>query len=94
MKSIRHLILAAVGGILTTVPALACVELPRPISIAGPDQISRVHDGATIRVALTVDADGRARDISVLQPNDAALEKRIRAAAAGWEFPPARPARP
>lgn len=92
MKLKRLLTLAALGGAFTTLPALACVELPRPVNISGPENISRVHDGATVRVALTVDTDGRARDISVLQPQDAALEKRIRAAAAGWEFTPARKA--
>lgn len=91
MKITRLLLTALTGGILAT-SAFAGIELPRPVKVTAPSPIARHHDGAIVKVALTIDAHGRASDVAVERPLDAALARRIEAAAAEWQFTPARKA--
>lgn len=92
MKLTRLLPLAALIGGATVTSAFARVEAPRPLVVTAPTQISRIHDGAVVQVAFTVDAEGRARDVQVRRPLDASLARRIEAAAADWKFTPAQKA--
>ena len=92
MKLSRLLTLAVLAGGAAVTSTFARVELPRPLVVTAPTQVSRLHDGGTVKVAFTVDTAGRVQDVQVQRPLDASLARRIEAAAANWQFTPARKA--
>lgn len=90
MNLTRLVTTTIVGATLSSLSAFAALELPQPVKITAPSQVSRIHEGSVVEVALTVDTQGRAQQVRVARPSDATLERKIRTAAAHWEFSPAR----
>lgn len=89
-----------VGGLLSSATAAVVVSpatldaneslAPAPVKIVSPTAVPRRYEAETIRVGLTVDAHGHARNVQLLSPRDPALEKRLLPALAKWEFAPAK----
>lgn len=99
MKTKLILAAALAGGVLST-PAFAyeksapseVAQLAAPVvaKIVHPTGLSRRNDGATVRVALSLDENGKPSDIRVLSNNDRNLRESLVPAVAQWEFIPAR----
>lgn len=100
MKSI--VIAAAVlGGLLSTTsfanvivatnPVSSSVkfEAPVPVRVVNPTGLFRHHEGAIVRLSLTVDATGRPHDIRIVSGWDQNLKERLLLAVAQWRFKPA-----
>lgn len=101
MKTTRLLLAAALaGGVLsasafgyakdTAASEVAQLAAPVVAKIVHPTGLSRRNDGATVRVALTLDENGKPSDIRVLSNNDRNLRESLVPAVAQWEFVPAR----
>jgi len=101
MKTARTLFGAALLSTLIALPAFASVaqyrqhymvartDVPLPVKVVSPTDLSPRWIGATVTLSLTVDASGQPRDIAVLQPADPELAQRVVAALAQWRFTPA-----
>lgn len=100
MKTKLILAAALVGGVLSTSAfgyakesaATEVAQLAAPVvaKIVHPTGLSRRNDGATVRVALSLDEHGKPSDIRVLSNNDRNLRESLVPAVAQWEFIPAR----
>jgi TonB family protein len=98
----KNILLAAtlLGGLLSSASAAVAVAplgldgsgfvAPSPVKIVNPTGILRRYQAETIRVSLTVDAEGHARSVRLLSSGDAHLEKRLLPVIAKWEFAPAK----
>jgi hypothetical protein len=62
---------------------------PAPTKVVAPANIPRHYQNETIRVSLTVDADGRARNVDLLDGRDPNLVRHLLPAVAQWQFKPA-----
>ena len=62
--------------------------LPKPVVVVPPDDVPRRFANTTIRVGLTIDANGCPSDIRVISPDSAYLEKSVVAAVNQWRFTP------
>ncbi|RXK54956.1 hypothetical protein ESB00_03395 [Oleiharenicola lentus] len=62
---------------------------PAPVKVVAPANIPRQYQNETIRVSLTVDADGRARNVNLVDGRDPSLVRRLLPAVAQWQFKPA-----
>jgi hypothetical protein len=94
MKMYQSLFGAAILGSLLVASAQASASAPfeapvvtRPVS---PTDINPRYKDKTINLIITVDANGRARDIKLLQVNDENLRKSLSAAVSQWQFAPGR----
>lgn len=100
----RHIILATalLGGLLSSA-ALATttaahhsataalkLEAPAPDRVVAPTGLPRSAEGATVTLALTIDAAGRPHDIQVVSRGDKGLTKSLVSAVSQWSFTPAR----
>ncbi len=98
----KSLILAAAlaGGVLSTsafgyakeTAATDAAQLAAPVvtKVVHPAGIARRFEGATVRVTLTVDENGKPSDIRLVANNDRNLKDTLIPAVAQWEFAPAR----
>ncbi len=62
---------------------------PAPVKVVAPANIPRHYQNETIRVSLTVDADGRASNVDLIDGRDPSLMRRLLPAVAQWQFKPA-----
>jgi hypothetical protein len=97
----NKLLLAATvaGGLLSAASAAVVVTplvtdstsftAPAPVKVVAPTEIPRRYQNETIRVSLTVDEAGRARNLDLLNGRDPSLVKRLLPAVAQWQFKPA-----
>ncbi|HEY3756813.1 MAG TPA: hypothetical protein VGL42_11745 [Opitutaceae bacterium] len=69
--------------------AFAARIMPAPLYIVPPTDLPRDFEGATVRVDLTVGADGIPRDIQPQGHVSRALAERLVPALAAWRFRPA-----
>lgn len=68
---------------------VAGFRAPSPLKVVSPVDIPRRYQNETIRLSLTVDANGRAQNIHLLTGRDPSLVKRLLPAVARWQFQPA-----
>ncbi|MDQ5977324.1 MAG: hypothetical protein QG602_296 [Verrucomicrobiota bacterium] len=100
--NLKELILAAsvTGGLFSAGALSAGVVIsplvpesgfvaPVPTKVVAPADIPRPYQNETIRVSLTVDAEGRARNVDLLDGRDPSLVRRLLPAVAQWRFTPA-----
>lgn len=101
-KIIKSLTAALVGSAVVASSAFAAFpnpdgakpdaeswQAPQPAEIVAP-LFSRVHDGSTVRIKLTIDEQGTPSDVIVLFPHDPQLKRNIVEAVEQWTFEPAR----
>lgn len=90
---------ALAGGVLTAsayTPAqnasgeVAQLAAPVVTKVVNPEGLMRRHEGATVRVTLTVDETGKPSDIRLLHSADRNLKQALIPALSQWEFAPAR----
>jgi hypothetical protein len=62
---------------------------PIPIQVVSPVEVPRRYQNETIRLSLTVDATGRAKNVELLTGRDPSLVKRLLPAISRWQFKPA-----
>lgn len=67
----------------------AAYSAPAPMKVVSPTGISRRYKGETIRLSLTIDADGQPHNISLLSGRDPNLVRQLLPAVAQWQFAPA-----
>jgi protein TonB len=99
MKSKLLLLSATVlGGLLSSATFAATsdsavtpmrLEAPAPVQVVNPTGLQLKHEGATVDLAFTVDAKGKAHNIRVLSEHDTDLTNRLAAAVKQWQFKPA-----
>jgi TonB family protein len=77
-------------AITTTAPQSVTFEKPAPVKTAGNIQLPQRHEGATVTVSMTVDENGKPRNVRVLDQGDQSQYKSLVAAVSKWEFSPAR----
>jgi TonB family protein len=101
--NLKKIILSAalVGGVFsasafaTTVDAHAQVtkavafEAPALTKMVSPTNLSRRH-GTTVRLSMTIDANGQPSDIKVVSREDAAISRSLVTAVSQWQFTPAK----
>ncbi len=96
----KNLIIAAALAATLISPALAsptaaqsaatpAFSAPEPINVVTPVAVPRRYQNETIRLSLTVDSEGRARNIQLLTGSDPLLIKRLVPALERWRFRPA-----
>jgi hypothetical protein len=68
---------------------VAGFRAPSPLKVVAPVDIPRRYQNETIRVSLTVDADGRAHNVQLLAGRDPSLVKRLLPVVTRWQFQPA-----
>ena len=100
MKTKSLLLAAALAGGVLSSSAFAyqkpsatdAAQLAAPVvtKVVNPAGIARRFEGATVRVTLTVDENGKPSDIRLLTSNDRNLKDTLIPAVAQWEFAPAR----
>lgn len=102
MKSAKLIVGAALLGGLLSAPAVAATNLdryvdhykvvrtdvPLPAKVVDPTDLPARCIGTIVNVALTVDASGQPRDIT-LASDDAELASRLVPVVAQWRFTPA-----
>ncbi len=99
-KIIKSLTAAIVGTAIVTTSALAFPnpdgakpnhenwQPPQPTEIVSP-LFASVHDGATVKVKVTIDELGNPSDVKVLAPHDPQLKRQVVKAVEQWKFAPA-----
>lgn len=70
--------------------AAAAVTPPSPVYVVHPLDLPRDYQGVTVRIALTVDAEGVPHDIAAAQPLPRSLTAQLFPALAAWRFSPGR----
>jgi TonB family protein len=101
MKTKNLLLAAALAGGVLSSSAFAyskqsaaneVAQLAAPVvtKVVHPAGIARRFEGATVRVTLTVDENGKPSDIRLVTNNDRNLKDTLIPAVAQWEFAPAR----
>lgn len=100
MKTKNLLLAAALAGGVLSSSAFAyeksaaheVAQLAAPVvtKVVNPAGIARRFEGATVRVTLTVDENGKPSDIRLVTNNDRNLKDTLIPAVAQWEFAPAR----
>jgi len=93
---------AVLGGLLSVAviaPAAVVVSdlvtdslvytAPTPTKVVAPVNVPRRYQTETIRLSLTVDAQGRAHNVELLSARDPSLVQRVLPAVAQWQFKPA-----
>ena len=100
MKMIKILIGAILAGGIVSTSALASVETasvwpqtaqagkPTVTKVVNPTRLPQSAEGATVKVAFTVDANGQPRDIRLLSPADPYLTQSLVTALSQWRFNP------
>lgn len=98
MKSLKYLLGAALFGSFLSVSAYALnrdtvaapvVTTPVVKDIVHPSGLMARHEGVTVNVCLTVDAQGQPHDIRLLAPRDPYLAKTLIPTISQWRFAPA-----
>jgi TonB family protein len=64
-------------------------EAPLPERVVKPTGLMRRHEGAVVKLSLTIDQAGRPHDIRIVSPQDRNLAERLLPAGAQWRFKPA-----
>lgn len=77
------------GVVITPLVTESDFVAPTPVKIVAPRDIPRHYQNETIRVSLTVDAQGRARNVDLIDGRDPRLVQRLLPAVARWQFSPA-----
>ena len=100
MKTAKLILAAALAGGVLSASAFAyeksaaneVAQLAAPVvtKVVHPAGIARRFEGATVRVSLTVDENGKPSDIRLVTNNDRNLKDTLIPAVAQWEFAPAR----
>ena len=101
MKMIKLLAGAALAGGLisstfaseeapTAWPQSARTDKPTVTKVVNPTGVPQRHEGATVDVTFTVDANGQPHHIKVLSPADPDLTRSLVPAIAQWRFTPAQ----
>lgn len=93
---------ALLGGLLFTTTSFANVivatspavspekfEAPVPVKVVNPTGLFRHHEGAIVKLSLTIDATGRPHDIRIMSSWDENLKERLLSAVSQWRFTPA-----
>ncbi|WP_438479864.1 energy transducer TonB [Oleiharenicola lentus] len=65
-------------------------EAPAPSKVVGNIQLPQRHEGSTVTLSMTVDANGKASNVRVLSESDQTPYKNLVATVKKWEFTPAR----
>ena len=76
-------------ALTATAPDKVVFEAPVPSKVSAVE-IPLRHEGETVTLSMTVDANGKPRNVRVLSESDQAQYKRLLAAVSKWEFTPAR----
>ena len=69
--------------------ARAEFSAPEPAMVVAPMNIPQRYQDATIRISLTVDEQGRAHYVDLLDGRDPALVRHLLPVIAQWQFKPA-----
>lgn len=92
----KLLLTAALAGAALTSSLFAYTDSKQPVvtlpSVAkavSPAGLSPLHKDRVVRVAMTIDVNGKASDISIASPSDRNLREALIPAVAQWEFTPA-----
>jgi TonB family protein len=93
----KLLLAAALAGAALSSPVFAytadakkpVVTLPSVSKSVSPEGLSPLHKERVVRVALTINANGKASDIKIASPSDRNLREALIPALAQWEFTPA-----
>jgi TonB family protein len=67
----------------------AAYSAPVPATIVSPEAVPHQYRNETVRLALTIDANGRPSEIALARGDDAQLARRLFPAVAQWKFKPA-----
>ena len=65
-------------------------DVPMPVAVVSPSDISAKYAGAKVELSFTVDALGNPTDFSVVASPDATLAKVVMDAVSKWRFTPAQ----
>jgi TonB family protein len=98
MKTKSLVLVAALVGSFFSASAFAITLTPQPAvkfeapapSKVTPVQIPMRHEGDIVTLSMTVGANGKPRNVRVLNQSDQSEYKHLLAAVAKWEFAPAR----
>src|SRR5690606_2473828 len=98
MKTKSLVLVAALVGSLFSASAFAITLTPQPkVNFEAPvlEKVSSVeipmrHKGDVVTLSMTVGANGKPRNVRVLNQSDQSEYKRLLAAVAKWHFAPAR----
>lgn len=77
------------GVVVTPLVTESEFVAPAPMKVVAPANIPRHYQNETIRISLTVDEQGRARNLDLLDGRDPSLVQRLLPAVAQWQFKPA-----
>jgi len=72
-----------------SIPQQETWQPPQPAEIVSP-LFASAHDGATVKLKLTIDEQGKPSDIDVVFPHDPQLKRNLVEAIEQWTFEPAR----
>lgn len=103
MKS-KHIVLATalLGGLLSTTAfatttaahaqttAALKFDAPAPVQVVSPVRLPRSAEGATVTLAMTIDAAGQPHDVRVVGRGHEDISRNLVAAVSQWKFSPAR----
>ncbi|MBS0662155.1 MAG: energy transducer TonB [Verrucomicrobia bacterium] len=98
MKILKYLLGAALFGSLLSVSAyalnrdnVAAPVLTTPVvkEVVHPTGLMDRHEGITVNVSMTIDAQGKPHDIRLLSLRDPYLVKQLVPTLAQWRFAPA-----
>lgn len=77
----------------SVVPAILTADheftAPAPRTVVAPTALPRRYVNETVRVALTIDEQGRAHHVRLAAGRDEALARELLPAVAQWQFKPA-----
>lgn len=65
-------------------------EAPVPVKVVQPVQIPSHHESTELTLTMTIDENGKPRNVEVASKTDQEAYKRLRATVAQWRFKPAR----
>lgn len=65
-------------------------EAPVPIRTADPIELPERHSGSSVKLTMTIDEFGRARNVRVASTNDQSSYRQLLDTVSQWQFTPAR----
>jgi TonB family protein len=103
MKMNKLFLAAALAGGLLSTSAFATTthahgrmnaaikfEAPVPIRTADPIELPERHPGSSVKLTMTIDEFGRARNVRVASTNDQSAYRQLLDTVSQWQFTPAR----
>lgn len=103
MKMNKIFFAAAFAGGLLSAPAFATTthahgqmnaaikfEAPVPVRTTEPIELPERHPGSSVKLTMTIDEFGRARNVRVASTNDQSSYRQLLDTVSQWQFTPAR----